>query len=192
MYGIFLVSLGNLKMLKFMEKYFWRPRQEEGTKFCTLQYKIVLYQCTVLYVLYTQYCICHFLHLSPIFSNEEPVEVTWTGEKKSIMSYIFFLATKRLYYEKTKKQFTCCPSPNFVYVVLSEKWLPKNICRKIAWSLCRNFAGTLKNSNLSELCPRLLASHSHRGGWRSRHATNTAPHNLAARGCAGLYDCTYV
>ncbi len=40
---------------------------------------------------------------------------------------------------------------------MSENWLPKNVCRKIAWSHCRNFACTLKNSNLSELCLRLLS-----------------------------------
>ena len=34
----------------------------------------------------------------------------------------------------------------------------EDICRKIAWFLCRNFAGTPKNNNLSELCLRLPVS----------------------------------
>ena len=49
---------------------------------------------------------------------------------------------------------------DFVYVLLSEIWLPKDICRKIACSPCRNFAGTLENCNLLELCLRLIKSSS--------------------------------
>ncbi len=58
---------------------------------------------------------------------------------------------------------------NFVYVLLSEIWLPKDICRKIACSPCRNFAGTPKNSNLSELCLRLLPSIRSNYSWKCVH-----------------------
>ena len=49
-------------------------------------------------------------------------------------------------------------APYFVHAMMSENWLPKKVCRKIAWSHCRNFACTLKNSNLSELCLRLFST----------------------------------
>ena len=48
--------------------------------------------------------------------------------------------------------------PTILYVTYRKIALIGEHCRKIAWSLCRNFAGTPKNLNLSEICLRLAAA----------------------------------
>ena len=69
--------------------------------------------------------------------------------KLNEIPFVFYL----LQLQKTVKI-----SSNLSYHILCTcrkfDWLEEN-CRKIDWSLCRKFAGTLKNLNLSENCLRL-------------------------------------
>ncbi len=61
----------------------------------------------------------------------------------------------------THLQFCICKSASIVYDSCRKFDCLRDICRKIAWSLCRNFAGSLYNWGLSEICLRLATKYNY-------------------------------
>ncbi len=73
--------------------------------------------------------------------------------KQSVLTKTFFACMKKVMKKVKDVCFFLC----LIYGSCRKFDCPRNICRKIAGSLCRNFAGTQNNWDLSELCIRLLS-----------------------------------